>query len=140
MDLTTHRLHVSCAHTGNFKPLTKIPTCIYLHFSMKIAHFCFSMMDALQGRKVNCSAGNWLTCFYGDGVYDPNDKLKGLFCGQPAFRVRSISVSYNANHICDSSINICSSDYLQQEQMLLSAAHLRSRRITLGDSPRLLQR
>lgn len=44
------------------------------------------IMSALQEGLINTTACNWPTIFYMDNVYDPDDRLKGLFCGHAAFR------------------------------------------------------
>jgi len=36
-------------------------------------------MEKLQSGKLKMTATNWLTGFYEEGVYDPEDKAKGLF-------------------------------------------------------------
>jgi len=48
---------------------------------------CYRIMEALQDGLINTSASNWPTIFYEDNVYDPDDRLKGLFCGHATFRV-----------------------------------------------------
>ncbi|KAI6016488.1 hypothetical protein EDC04DRAFT_2903268 [Pisolithus marmoratus] len=39
----------------------------------------------LQEGLIKTSTCNWLTVFYAEGIYDPENKLKGLFCSLPAF-------------------------------------------------------
>ncbi|KAI6116785.1 hypothetical protein EDD16DRAFT_1727213 [Pisolithus croceorrhizus] len=46
----------------------------------------FSIIAALQEGLIKTSACNWPTVFYAEGIYDPENKLKGLFCSLPAFR------------------------------------------------------
>ncbi|KAG8215130.1 hypothetical protein J3R82DRAFT_8592, partial [Butyriboletus roseoflavus] len=44
------------------------------------------MIATLQDGTVNSLVGNWPTCFYEDGIYDTQNKLKGLFCSEMIFR------------------------------------------------------
>ena len=44
-------------------------------------------MGALQEGQIKATASNWPTIFYEDNVYDPNNRLKGLFCRHAAFQV-----------------------------------------------------
>ena len=44
-------------------------------------------MGALQEGQMDACADNWPTCFYKDGVYDPENPEKGLFHSEAAFRV-----------------------------------------------------
>ena len=52
------------------------------------------MIAGLQDGTVHATYRQWPSYFYEDGAYDPNDKLKGLFRGHIAWRVR-ISVVAN---------------------------------------------
>ena len=45
------------------------------------------IMGALQEGLINATACNWPTIFYMDDVYDPDDRLKGLFRSHATFRV-----------------------------------------------------
>ena len=45
-------------------------------------------MGALQEGQMDACTDNWPTCFYEDGVYDPENPEKGLFHSEAAFRVR----------------------------------------------------
>ena len=44
-------------------------------------------MGALQEGQMDACADNWPTCFYEDGVYNPENPEKGLFCSEAAFQV-----------------------------------------------------
>ena len=44
-------------------------------------------MGALQEGLINATTCNWPTISYMDDIYDPDDRLKGLFRGHAAFRV-----------------------------------------------------
>ena len=46
-----------------------------------------SIITGLQDGVVKATHRQWPTYFYEDGVYDPSDKLKGLFRGHIAWRV-----------------------------------------------------
>ncbi|KAI5992518.1 hypothetical protein EDD15DRAFT_2368291 [Pisolithus albus] len=43
------------------------------------------IIAALQEGLIKTSAWNWPTAFYAEGIYNPENKLKGLFCSLPAF-------------------------------------------------------
>lgn len=45
-----------------------------------------AMMAGLQDGSIPATTFNWPTFFYEDGVYDPEDRLKGLFRGHIAWR------------------------------------------------------
>ena len=44
-------------------------------------------MSSLQEGLIDATAHNWPMVFYEDNVYDPNDRLKGLFYSHAALRV-----------------------------------------------------
>ncbi|KAI5999440.1 hypothetical protein EDC04DRAFT_2612176 [Pisolithus marmoratus] len=44
------------------------------------------IIAALQEGLIKTSTCNWPTVFYAEGVYDPENKLKGLFCSVTAFQ------------------------------------------------------
>jgi hypothetical protein len=44
-------------------------------------------MENLQSGKLKMTATNWPTGFYEDGIYDPQDKAKGLFRNHVVVRV-----------------------------------------------------
>ncbi|KAG8214415.1 hypothetical protein J3R82DRAFT_9422 [Butyriboletus roseoflavus] len=44
------------------------------------------MIRALQEGLIKMTASNWPTCFYEDGIYDPENKAKGLFHGHTTFQ------------------------------------------------------
>jgi len=47
-------------------------------------------MSDLQGGQIDVCADNWPTCFYKDGVYDPENPEKGLFCSKATFDLHDI--------------------------------------------------
>ena len=57
------------------------------------------MIAGLQDGTVHATYRQWPSYFYEDGAYDPNDKLKGLFRGHIAWRVRiSLVLLTNVDH------------------------------------------
>ncbi|KAG8220348.1 hypothetical protein J3R82DRAFT_3443, partial [Butyriboletus roseoflavus] len=48
---------------------------------------CHRIIGTLQDGQIKATAANWPTMFYEDGVYDPDDRMKGLFRGHAALRV-----------------------------------------------------
>ncbi|KAH0826335.1 hypothetical protein J3R83DRAFT_5288 [Lanmaoa asiatica] len=44
------------------------------------------IIGALQEGTIRTTAANWPTCFYEEGIYDLENRAKGLFCGHAAFR------------------------------------------------------
>ncbi|KAF8132265.1 hypothetical protein EV363DRAFT_1449241 [Boletus edulis] len=45
-----------------------------------------TITGAHQEGTIRTTAGNWPTCFYEEGVYDPENRAEGLFRGHAAFR------------------------------------------------------
>lgn len=60
---------------------------IFTDYSKSAYSISFRIIGALQEGTIRTTAANRPTCFYKEGIYDPENRAKGLFCGHATFQI-----------------------------------------------------
>jgi len=85
-DLTTARLRSFFVLARNSPTSTRILRGLHTSLTT-LSLTCCSTIASLQDGTIKATHRQWPAFFYENGVYDPDDKAKGLFRGHIAWRV-----------------------------------------------------